>query len=126
MIEILANTELEYGDFSEILDQLRGQPGSVVCNNGNCVPQDLKLNVDVDAGAAPADGQAAGKEAAFAIGRQDVQELVSNHFWPRITATLAGISVLLTLVSMRLMMPAGMRWRRRRQAGSTTWETARR
>ena len=25
MIEILANTELEYGDFSEILDQLRGR-----------------------------------------------------------------------------------------------------
>jgi hypothetical protein len=35
---------------------------------------------------------------------------VSNHFWPRFTLTFALMSVILTLASMRLVVPAGMRF----------------
>jgi hypothetical protein len=48
----------------------------------------------------------------------DVGNGVAGHFWPRIAVTLGAIAVLLTLVSMRLIVPAGMRFvfRRRRRA----------
>jgi hypothetical protein len=41
---------------------------------------------------------------------------VSGHFWTRFVVTFAGISLLLTLASMRLVVPAPMRFvfRRRR------------
>ena len=47
---------------------------------------------------------------------------VVGHFWPRVSMTLAGAAVLLTLVSMRLIVPAGMRFvfRRRRTSEATT------
>jgi ABC-2 type transport system permease protein len=132
MIEILANTELEYGDFSEILDQLRGQGGSITCEGDVCFPTDGWRRDQVEGGrpggggpnvvADPADADAGGI-ARQQVGKGDLlavpqpaeaEELISNHFWPRITATLIGISVLLTLASMRLVVPAGMRWRTRR------------
>ena len=50
MIEILANTELDYGDFSEILDQLRGSGGSIVCDGDVCFPTEPRDGVNVDAG----------------------------------------------------------------------------
>jgi ABC-2 type transport system permease protein len=120
MIEILANTELEYGDFSEILDQLRGQGASVTCDGGNCFPTDVRTNVDVEGGGAvfpPLIGPDKNDLSLLATG-SDTQDLVSNHFWPRISATLAGISLLLTLISMRLIAPVGMRLRRRRQTAT--------
>jgi hypothetical protein len=47
---------------------------------------------------------------------------VVGHFWPRFGLTFAGLSLLLTFVSMRLVVPAGMRFvfRRRRTAAATT------
>ena len=119
MIEVLANTELEYGDFSQILDQLRGQSSSVVCDGANCVPSDLQLNDKRNQGGFDEPG-AVGRGEAFAVGRPEAPELISNHFWPRNVATLGVISLLLTLASMRLVVPAGMRWRRSRssQAGA--------
>jgi ABC-type transport system involved in multi-copper enzyme maturation permease subunit len=121
MIEILANTELDYGDFSEILDQLRGRGGSITCEGDVCFPTDTRgvnavpgVEEDLARDGGPIVlGQ--GKADLLAVPQPDVaEELISNHFWPRITATLTGISVLLTLASMRLIVPAGMRWRTRR------------
>ena len=37
-------------------------------------------------------------------------ESTSGYWWPRISLTFVALSVLLTLVSMRLVVPAGMRW----------------
>ena len=47
---------------------------------------------------------------------------VVGHFWPRFGLTFAGMSLLLTFVSMRLVVPAGMRFvfRRKRTAAATT------
>ena len=114
MIEILANTELDYGDFSEILDQLKGRGGSITCEGDVCFPTNTRggnavQGVEEDAARADA------KADLLAVPQPaEAEELISNHFWPRITATLTGISVLLTLASMRLVVPAGMRWRTRR------------
>lgn len=125
MIEVLANTELEYGDFSRILDELRGGSGSLICDGDVCFPSGQP--VPVEAGA-PAGGVFQGDEPLMECPpnarcvqpdlellavppRLAGQELVSNHFWPRISLTLAGISVLLTLISMRLVVPAGVSWR---------------
>lgn len=115
MIEIVANTELEYGDFSTILDQLRGgSSGGLICEGDVCFPTDGALRRGPVLDAPP---NVDGDEPRFAApGLLAPQELVSDHFWPRISVTLAAISVLLTLISMRLVVPAGLRWRRRRAA----------
>ena len=118
MIEILANTELEYGDFSEILDQLRGSGGSIVCDGDVCFPANTRtdgINAAGDGGVIEGRGGKAELDLLAVPPGAASDELVSNHFWPRITATLAGLSLLLTLVSMRLVVPAGMRWRLRRR-----------
>ena len=108
MIEILANTELQYGDFSEIVDQLRGRGASVICDGNTCFPTTDKRIEELG-------GNIEGRDLGVLAAQQLASdELVSNHFWPRITATLIGISLLLTLASMRLVVPAGLRWRRRR------------
>ena len=144
MIEILANTELDYGDFSEILDQLRGRDGSIICDGDACFPttRDGGVNIDVrEEEARPGGGggpvavgvaePAVDDLNALRGGKFDLDllavpqpattdELVSNHFWPRISATLAGISVLLTLASMRLVVPVGLRWRVRRNSVSAS------
>ena len=41
-------------------------------------------------------------------------ESTSGYWWPRIALTFVGLSILLTLASMRLVVPAGMRWALRR------------
>ncbi|HET6744768.1 MAG TPA: ABC transporter permease subunit [Candidatus Limnocylindria bacterium] len=123
MIEILANTELDYGDFSEILDQLRGSGGSVICEGDVCFPTEPRDGVNAVPGGGAAEEDVFSRPPVKAdfdllavppVTADD--ELVSNHFWPRITITLAGLSLILTLVSMRLVVPAGMRWRVRRRS----------
>jgi ABC-2 type transport system permease protein len=117
MVEIVANTELEYGDFSTVLDQLRGSAGSLICEGDACFPTDGGFE------GGPLIKDVAGDEAFPGARQVATQELVSNHFWPRISVTLAGISVLLTIISMRLVVPAGVRWRprpRRRETAEAT------
>ena len=41
-----------------------------------------------------------------------------GHWWPRISLTFLGTAAILTLISMRLVVPAGMRW-------SPPWRTRR-
>lgn len=61
------------------------------------------------------DGGAVGGGFAFA-------DEASNHWWPRMTITFLIAAGLLTIASMRLVVPPGMRWawRRRRGHGNQT------
>ncbi|HET7521220.1 MAG TPA: ABC transporter permease subunit [Candidatus Limnocylindria bacterium] len=104
MTEVLANTELEYGDFSELLDTLRARsgvfPGVPVEGPGNGI-DDGPFFPPVAPPDRPAD---------------QAPELVSDHFWPRISITVTGIALLLTLLSTRLLGPVGRRpWAIRRR-----------
>jgi hypothetical protein len=40
----------------------------------------------------------------------DAAESSSGYWWPRISLSFVGFALLLTFVSMRLVVPAGMRW----------------
>ena len=159
MIEVVANTEVTFGDFSEIMSYLLTGV-ELSCEGGQCFPTtppvpfpregvinlDLEgfvreqaasqpLWVDAVTGAvahepealAPAvdpalkrgplvGGPPTGPDEATA-GVPQAQAL-SNHFWPRFTLTFGLMSVILTLASMRLVVPAGMRFgfRTRRSA----------
>jgi len=101
MLDVVANTEPGgFGAISSVLAQLRGEQfnfgGGMQCNGNVCVPVDQFGNV--------MDAAAAG----------------SGYWWPRISLSFVGLAVLLTLASMRLVVPPGMRWafrRPRRQPG---------
>lgn len=109
MIDVVAETEGEsFGGMSQVLAQIRGVEvgfndfgGAVIdCAPGQACPMPEPGPADVA-----------------------VNNAVSGHFWPRISITLGGIAVLLTLVSMRLIVPAGMRFvfrRKRRAAAAAT------
>jgi ABC-type transport system involved in multi-copper enzyme maturation permease subunit len=103
MIDVVAETETQsFGGMTQILAQIRGVEVGFNDFGGPAV--------DCAPGVAcplPAPGVA-----------PDVGNGVAGHFWPRIAITLGAIAVLLTLVSMRLIVPAGMRFvfRRRRRA----------
>jgi ABC-type transport system involved in multi-copper enzyme maturation permease subunit len=99
MLDVVANTEPGgFGAISGTLGQLRGiEPnfGEMQCDNVRCVPVDQFGNVVDDADGA------------------------SGYWWPRIAITFAALALVLTLASMRLVVPAGMRWafKRRRRRG---------
>ena len=132
MIEIVANTEVTFGDFSEIMSYLLGGVASdTVCEGDACFPSQ-PVPFDKGGGAVNGGeittldatsrligptGPQAGADAAIATGVQ----LYSNHFWPRFALTFGALSVLLTLASMRLVVPAGLRFGfRRRRSGAAT------
>jgi ABC-type transport system involved in multi-copper enzyme maturation permease subunit len=104
MIDVMAETEAEsFGGMTQMLAQIRG----------------VQLGFD---GGGPAIDCGPGMPCEPGLRQPDVglNNGVVGHFWPRISMTLAGAAVLLTLVSMRLIVPAGMRFvfRRRRTAGA--------
>ena len=125
MIDVVANTEIGYGPFSSIIIQLNGGTGSAVCNGDVCT-------TTVGAGGAavplpagpvgagtgvidcPANARCAVPNAPIATNPQPL----AGKFWPPFVATFALMSLLLTVASMRLVVPAGMRFafRRRRTA----------
>ena len=89
-----------------------------MCDGDVCFPANTRtdgINAAGDGGVIEGRGGKAELDLLAVPPGAASDELVSNHFWPRITATLAGLSLLLTLVSMRLVVPAGMRWRLRRR-----------
>jgi ABC-2 type transport system permease protein len=116
MLDVIANTEPGgFGAISSMLGELRGESfgvsgqgvvggpnvgpaGGVVCEGDRCFPADDfgRPIADLDAGS------------------------TSGYWWPRFALTFVGLSALLTLFSMRLVVPAGMRWafRRRRPTGA--------
>jgi ABC-type transport system involved in multi-copper enzyme maturation permease subunit len=117
MIEIVAYTEIEPGDFSQIMSEIRGTASSITCEGDFCFPTDgggvappgLKPVFPVNAaGDCPANARCAdapgGLKAVF-----DPQP-VSGHFWPRYALAFGGVSVLLTLASMSLVVPARRRF----------------
>lgn len=139
MIEVVANTEVSFGDFSEIMSYLLGGVATqTTCQADACFPVPpvqfdkggadgavvpLIQDLTTESGPIRRDrvgipGFGPGAEPAIATGVQ----LLSNHFWPRFALTFGGISVLLTLASMRLVVPAGLRFgfRRRRSAAPTS------
>lgn len=126
MIEVVANTEITYGDFSKIMQRVHGGVTSTqicegdVCFNSKPMPVDFvgprggvfmdggaAFGVAVDLGECPPNARCAAPPPDGAV--FDPQPL-TGHFWPRFAITFAGLSVLLTLASMRLVVPAGMRF----------------
>jgi len=128
MIEIVANTEVSFGDFSEIMSYLLTGV-ELSCEGGQCFPttppvpfqREGVINLDLQdlAKGHPPEvialrrgpaviGPFPGPDEATA-GVTGLQTL-SNHFWPRFTLTFALMSVILTLASTRLVVPAGMRF----------------
>lgn len=112
MMDVVANTELGgFGAFSQLMSLLQGggTPG-VVCDANNCFQTDGS-GVGPGGVAVPLDcppnarcGFVGGDAAVFQ------PQPVSGHFWTRFVVTFAGISLLLTLASMRLVVPAPMRF----------------
>lgn len=99
MLDVVGNTEPGgFGGINSMLREFRGQPGfggGVDCVGDVCGPVDdfgNPVNQDFDSG--------------------------SGYWWPRIAITFVGLAALLTFLSTRLVVPAGMRWafRRRRPA----------
>ncbi|MGH2454721.1 MAG: ABC transporter permease [Candidatus Limnocylindria bacterium] len=129
MIEIVANTELEFGDFSEAYYALRGGVVTgVECSGDVCFPiTDVPVpeGVKGERPIPPIGGDdAPGLELRAVPPVPNASTAVSNHFWPRVTATYGAISILLTLAAMRLVLPAGTRLRlparrRRPEAGAS-------
>jgi ABC-type transport system involved in multi-copper enzyme maturation permease subunit len=107
MLDVISNTESDpFGGLTRLLAELRGeavdQPfapggGEVVCDALGCRP--------VDGLGAPVDVAGTG----------------TGYWWPRVSLTLVGMAIILTIAAMRLVVPAGMRgrpWRRMRRAAS--------
>lgn len=96
MLDVVANTDPSQGGVAGLLAELRGQRpnfgGGVDCIGPDCRPIDDLGNPVV----------------------ADV-EVSSGYWWPRITITFVVVSALLTIASMRLVVPAGMRWAFRRR-----------
>jgi ABC-type transport system involved in multi-copper enzyme maturation permease subunit len=140
MIEIVADTEITPGDFGEIMAEIRGFAG-YVCDGDTCYP--TPIPVDGGGGSAPGvkggpvviDGPdvviiGAGADCppnarCLEIGAGGVSQpavaaasgTVTGHYLPRFALAFGALSVLLTLASMRLMVPLPVRFslRRRRQ-----------
>ncbi|HSK94341.1 MAG TPA: ABC transporter permease subunit [Candidatus Angelobacter sp.] len=101
MLDVVSNTEPGgFGGISGMLRELRegggGIGGNVECIGNVCREVDRFGNV------------------------VDAAEGTSGYWWPRISITFVVLSALLTLASMRLVVPAGMRFafgRRRSAAG---------
>ena len=91
MLDVVSNTEPGgFGAITGMLGELRGETfnlgGQVQCDGNQCFPVDDRGNfVEVDGSS-------------------------SGYWWPRISLTFVGLAAVLTLLSMRLVVPAGMRW----------------
>jgi len=127
MIDVVAATEFGgYGAFSSIISQLQGGVTSgVVCEGDVCFPSDggrvapgLLKEMPADLGVprggvfmdCPVNARGACAEPGVDLAAiADPQPLI-GRFWPRFAITFAGLSVLLTLASMRLVVPTGMRF----------------
>ncbi len=127
MIEIVANTEIQPGDYTEIMNEIRGTTSGINCDGDACFP--------TDGGGGVAPPAVKGQPAAA----DDLAECPANarcrfpgggpvpllavfdpqpptgHFWPRFAVSFGVLSLLLTLVSMRLVTPTGGRLSLRRR-----------
>lgn len=130
MIDVVANTELGgFGAFSSLMSFLQGGAGpGVVCEGDTCFQTDAGGSVVVQRGGVGREEVAVPcppNARCPAVGNDLAvfqPQPVSGHFWPRFVVSFAGISLLLTLASMRLVVPAPMRFvfRQRRPPKATT------
>jgi len=132
MIDVVAGTEAgNLGGWSSFLSQITGEQitnagGGVVCNGNVCFQTDDKGNV-IGPGSSLPGGPLGGVQVAdiacppdmppekcVASGGQPIAAgqppSAIGHFWPRYSISFAVIAVLATLFSMRLVVPAGMRF----------------
>jgi ABC-2 type transport system permease protein len=100
MLDVVGNTEPGgMGGINSMLRGLRGEMDFQGGGNVECIG-DVCREVDQFGNAIEVDASGSG------------------HWWPRIAITFIVVSALLTLASMRLVVPAGMRWALRRQRAS--------
>ncbi len=127
MVEIVADTEVTTGDMGKIMAEIRGT-ASIQCEGDICFTiTDGGVPAVVKPGFNGFNGDCAPNERCAQPGVQavfDPQPTVTGHFWPRFALTFAGLSLLLTLASMRFVVPAGLgfRLRRRRPAAAVEAE----
>jgi len=130
MIEIVANTEIQPGDYSEIMSEIRGVCVGDVCfptdAGGGVAPPGIKGEIGADDvvladGACPPNARCAFPGPLPAV--FDPQP-ASAHFWPRYAVTFGGLSLILTVASISLVVPArgrfAMRSFRRAAPGAST------
>jgi ABC-2 type transport system permease protein len=106
MLDVVSNTEPGgFGGINSMLSQLRGEAsgfgGGMECVGDVCQPVDEfgnPINQPLDTG--------------------------SGYWWPRIAITFVAAAALLTFLSTRLVVPAGMRWAFRRRPPARTPEAA--
>jgi ABC-2 type transport system permease protein len=99
MLDVVANTEPGgFGGINSLLAELRGQPPNLGGRGIECIGDVCR---EVDAFGNPIEGEAA--------------QGLSGYWWPRISLTFVVLAGVLTLASMRLVLPAGMRWAFRRR-----------
>lgn len=131
MIDVVANTEISYGPFSSIVSGLRGQIGSgVVCEGDVCFQAGGSGGVVAADGGFVAEPLLKGGVAVdcppnarcFELSQPAVfdPQPVSGHLWPPFVLSFIGMSILLTLASMRLVVPTGLRFAFRRRAATTS------
>jgi ABC-2 type transport system permease protein len=128
MVEIVADTEITQGAFGRIMAEIRGT-STLVCEGGICFNNDggepvpvteLQPGIAIDC---PPNARCA--FAAPPVPVVAVSQLAEpGHFWPRFALSFTGLSLLLTLVSMRLVVPVGLRFRFRRRGGRAEPEVA--
>ena len=117
MVEIVADTEITSGDMGRIMSEIRGT-GGIQCEGDVCFT--------INGGAVPVKGEPAidcPPNARCGVPPPDAtvfdpQPADTGHFLPRFAIAFAGLSLLLTIASMRLVVPAGIAstFRRRRTA----------
>ena len=116
MIEVVANTELTYGDFTDAIQSIRGDayvpPNIPGAGSGSGVGLGADEPACRPGAECPNPEPAPGKGVVV---ETSAPELVSSHFLSRFAVSFGALSVLLTLVAMALVVPAGMRGIRRRR-----------
>ena len=125
MIEIVANTEIVPGDYTEIMNEIRGSsysptfPTDVPTDGGGGAPPDVKGQLDLaGSDVCPPNARCAAPPGA-ALAGLDPQPL-TGHFWPRYAISMGILALLLTVASMRLVAPTGGRISLRRRPAAAT------
>ncbi|MGZ8563328.1 MAG: ABC transporter permease [Candidatus Limnocylindria bacterium] len=122
MIEIVANTEIQPGDYTQIMSEIRGTGSGITCVGDECLPTDnggggvappaLNAEPAIDC---PPNARCVAPGPVLAV--FDPQPLTS-HFWPRYAISMGLLALLLTLASMRLVAPTGGRLSLRRRSAA--------